>query len=150
MARNIGEEQAADATGRAARDIVDIAAMLSLAKWLTIDPDIETGQFDSTGRELTTSPDLHALHVLCGGIRHRSIITAQRELNDSMLLSSGVFELRASLSLGTVVDQPESQQERGRISPASAGAYARKLSRRGTCLVKSNQSLNIFFSASCF
>jgi hypothetical protein len=30
------------------------------------------GQFDSTGRELATSPDLHALHILCGGIRHRS------------------------------------------------------------------------------
>jgi hypothetical protein len=81
VAGNICEEQATDATRSAARDVVDIAAMLSLAKRLAIDPDIETGQFDSTGRELATSPDLHTLHVLCGGIRHRSIIRAQRELN---------------------------------------------------------------------
>ena len=77
MARNIGEEQAADATGSTTRDVVDIAATLSLAERLAIDPDIKTGQFDSTGSELAASPDLHALHVLCGGIRHGSIIPAE-------------------------------------------------------------------------
>jgi hypothetical protein len=65
VARNIGEEQAADAAGSATRDVVDIAAMLRLAVRLAVDPDIETRQFDSTGCQLAASPDLHALHVLC-------------------------------------------------------------------------------------
>jgi hypothetical protein len=52
-----------------------------LAEWFAIDPDIETGQFDSAGRDLAASPDLHALHMLCGGCRHVSIITAERKLN---------------------------------------------------------------------
>jgi len=80
VAGNICEEQAADATGSAARNVVDIAATLSLAEGLAIDPDIETAQFDSTGRELAASPDLHALHVLCGGIGHGSIIAAEGEM----------------------------------------------------------------------
>lgn len=80
MAGNICEEQAADATGSAARNVVDIAATLSLAEGLAIDPDIETAEFDSTGRELAASPDLHALHVLCGGIGHGSIIAAEGEI----------------------------------------------------------------------
>jgi hypothetical protein len=78
---NIGEEQAADTTGGATRDLVDISATLSLAEWFAVDPDIETGQFDSTGGDLAASPDLHALHMLCGGSRHVSIITAERKLN---------------------------------------------------------------------
>ncbi len=77
VAGNIGEEQAADATGSATRDVVDIAAALGLAERLAIDPDIETGQFDATGGELAASPDLHALHVLCGGVRHGGIINAE-------------------------------------------------------------------------
>ena len=80
VAGNIGEEQAANAAGGATRDVVDVTATLSLAEWLAIDPDIETGQFDSTGRDLTASPDLHALHVLCGRSRHVGIITAEKEL----------------------------------------------------------------------
>jgi len=76
VARNIGEEQAANATGGTTRDVVDIAAALGLAKWLAIDPDIETGQFDPTGRKLAASPDLHTLHVLLRGI-HGSIITGE-------------------------------------------------------------------------
>jgi hypothetical protein len=80
VAGNIGEEQATEATGSATRDVVDIAAALSLAERLAIDPDIETSQFDSTGSELAASPDLHALHVLCGGIRHGFIIPAATEL----------------------------------------------------------------------
>jgi hypothetical protein len=48
VAGNVGKEQAADATGSATRDIVDIAATLSLAEGLAIDPYIKTGQFDST------------------------------------------------------------------------------------------------------
>jgi hypothetical protein len=76
MAGNIGEEQAANATGGTTRDVVDIAAALGPAKRLAIDPDIETSQFDPTGRELAASPDFHALHVLRGGI-HRSIITGE-------------------------------------------------------------------------
>ena len=66
MAGNIGEEQAADAPGSAARDVVDIAAARGLPERLAIDPDIETGQFDSTRCNLATSPHLHALHVLGG------------------------------------------------------------------------------------
>ena len=81
MAGNIGEEQAANAAGSATGDVVHIAAVLSLPERLAIDPHIETSQFDSTARELAASPDLHALHVLCGGIRHVSIITAETELN---------------------------------------------------------------------
>jgi len=42
VARNIGEEQAADAAGSATRDVVDIAATLSLAVRLAVDPDIKT------------------------------------------------------------------------------------------------------------
>ena len=76
MAGNICEKQAADAAGSATGDVVDIAATLSLAIGLAVDPDIETGQFDFTGCELAATLDLHALHVLCRGIRHRSIITA--------------------------------------------------------------------------
>jgi len=77
VAGDICEEQAADATGSATRNVVDIAATLSLAEGLAIDPDIETGQFDSAGRELAASPDLHALHVLCEGIGHGSIIAVE-------------------------------------------------------------------------
>ena len=80
MAGNIGEEQAADAAGSATGNVVDIAAALSLAERLAIDPDIETSQFDSTGSELAASPDLHALHALCRGIRHAVIIPAETEL----------------------------------------------------------------------
>ena len=75
MAGNICEKQAADAAGSATGDVVDIAATLSLAIGLAVDPDIETGQFDFTGCELAATLDLHALHVLCRGIRHGSIIT---------------------------------------------------------------------------
>src|SRR5580704_4294663 len=80
VAGNIGEEQAANATGGATRDVIDVAATLGLAEWLAIDPNIETGQFDSTGRDLTAAPDFHALHVLDGGSGHVSIIAAEREL----------------------------------------------------------------------
>jgi hypothetical protein len=78
VARNIGEKQPADAPRSATGDVVDVTAALGLAKRLAIDPDIETGQFDSTRCELATSPDLHALHVLRRGIRHASIIRADR------------------------------------------------------------------------
>jgi hypothetical protein len=77
VAGNIGEQQAADTPGSAARDIVNIAAALDLAERFAIDPDIETCQFDSTRCNLATSPDLHALHVLRGRVLHASIITAE-------------------------------------------------------------------------
>ena len=79
MAGNICEEQATDATGSATGDVVDIAAALSLAERFAIDPDIETSQFDSTGSDLAASPDLHALHVLCRGIRHGIIIPVETD-----------------------------------------------------------------------
>ena len=77
MAGNIGEQQAADAAGSATGNVVDVATALSMFEGLAVDPHIETGQLDSTGRQLAASPDLHALHVLRGGIRHGSIITAE-------------------------------------------------------------------------
>jgi hypothetical protein len=43
VAGNICEEQAADAAGSATGDILDIAATLSVAIRLAVDPDIETG-----------------------------------------------------------------------------------------------------------
>ena len=43
MAGNIGEEQAADAPGSAARDVVDIAAALGLPERLAINPHFEPG-----------------------------------------------------------------------------------------------------------
>ena len=70
MTGNIGEEQAANAAGGASGNIVDVAAELRLAERFAIDPNIEAGQFYSTGGDLATSPDLHALHMLCGGSRH--------------------------------------------------------------------------------
>jgi len=81
VARNIGEEQAADAAGSATGNVVDIAATLGLAERLAVDPDIETTQFDATGGKLAAAPDLHALHVLRRRLHHIGIITVERELN---------------------------------------------------------------------
>ena len=81
VARNIGEEQAADAAGSATGNVVDIAATLGLAERLAVDPDIETTQFDTAGGKLAAAPDLHALHVLRRRIHHIGIITVERELN---------------------------------------------------------------------
>jgi hypothetical protein len=97
VAGNICEDQAADATGSATRNVLDIAATLSLAEGLAIHPDIETGQFDSAERELPASPDLHALHVLCEGIGHGSIIAAEGEI--SLALASRVSRSHASKRL---------------------------------------------------
>jgi hypothetical protein len=81
MPGNIGEQQPADASGSATGNVVDIATALGMFEGLAVDPHIEAGQFDSTGRQLAASPDLHALHVLRGGIRHGSIITAESARN---------------------------------------------------------------------
>src|SRR5450755_2531631 len=85
MAGNIGEQQATDATGSATGNVVDVATTLGMFEWLAVDPHIETGQLDSAGRQLAASPDLHALHVLRGGIRHGSIITAESARNRFVL-----------------------------------------------------------------
>jgi hypothetical protein len=81
VTRNIREEQPADATGRATRDVVDVAAVLGLAEGFAINPNIETSQFNATGEDLASTPNLHALHMLCGRIGHAGIITARRNLN---------------------------------------------------------------------
>ena len=98
VAGNIGEEQTANAARGATRDVVDVAATLSLTEWFAIDPDIQTRQFDSTGRDLTASPNLHALHVLCGGSRHVGIITAEK-LTDLIL-----WFFRAAFQIAFVPD----------------------------------------------
>src|SRR5580704_1756393 len=81
VAGNIGEEQAANATGGATRNVVDVATTLGFAEWFAIDPNIETGEFDATRCDLAASPDLHALHVLSGGSRHIGSITAEKALS---------------------------------------------------------------------
>ena len=58
-----------------------IPAPLRLAEWLAVNPHIQPAQFDAARRKLAAAPDLHALHVLRGGIRHRIIITVERKLN---------------------------------------------------------------------
>ena len=60
-------------------NIVDIPATLGRAERLAVDPDIETTQFDAAGGKLAATPDLHALHVLRGRIRHESIITVGKK-----------------------------------------------------------------------
>jgi D-arabinose 1-dehydrogenase-like Zn-dependent alcohol dehydrogenase len=52
VTRDIDEEQAADATGSATGEVVDIAAALGLAERLALNPDIETARFDSIRRDL--------------------------------------------------------------------------------------------------
>jgi len=79
VAGYVGEKQTADAARGATGNVVDIAATLGLAERLAVDPDIETTQFDAAGGKLAAAPDLHALHVLRGRIRHGSIITVGRE-----------------------------------------------------------------------
>ena len=74
VAGYVGEKQPADAARGATGNVVDIAAALGLAERLAVDPDIETTQFDAAGGKLAAAPDLHALHVLRGRIRHGSII----------------------------------------------------------------------------
>src|SRR5450432_2614611 len=86
MPGNIGEQQPANATGSATGNVVDVATTLGMFKRLAVYPHIETGQFDSTGRQLAASPYLHALHVLRGRIRHGSIITARAHGTDSSRL----------------------------------------------------------------
>ena len=79
--RNISEEQAAYATRGATGDVVDIATALGLAEKVAVNPDIETGQFDSAGGDLASAPNLHALHMLCRGSGHAGIIAAGRIWN---------------------------------------------------------------------
>src|SRR6267143_3594673 len=81
MAGNVGEQQAADTPGSATREVIDISAARGLAEWFAVDPHVESRKFDTPGGELATSPDLHAPHLLRGGIRHGAIITVESEFN---------------------------------------------------------------------
>ena len=83
---NVGEEHAADAAGGAARNVVDIPAARGLAVRLAVHPQIEAAQLHSAGGKLAAAPNLHALHVLHGRIRHGGIITVDKELNRFDLL----------------------------------------------------------------
>ena len=71
---NIGEEQPADAAGRATGNVVDVAATLGLAERLAVNPDVEAGEFDSAGGDLAAAPDFHALHVLYRRSAHLPLV----------------------------------------------------------------------------
>ncbi len=71
VARNVGQQQTADAAGGAAGGIVNIAAGMCLAVWLAINPSVEAAEFHAARRELASTPDFHALHVLRRLVGHR-------------------------------------------------------------------------------
>ena len=74
VAGNVGEQDAADAAGGAARNVVDVAAALRFAIGLAVNPHVEAAQFDAVRGELAAAPNFHAGHVLRGRIGHMHII----------------------------------------------------------------------------
>ena len=95
----VGEKQTADAARGATGNVIDISAALGLPERLAVDPDIETTQFDAAGGKLAAAPDLHALHVPRGRLRHGSIITVGRE-------SSRIFGYSSPVRMSTQFPEP--------------------------------------------
>src|ERR1700674_1648861 len=76
-----GVTPAGEKPGTETRRVVDISPALRLAERLAVHPHVESRQFDTAGGELAASPDLHALHLLLGRIRHGAIITVDSEFH---------------------------------------------------------------------
>ncbi len=91
---NVGQQQAGDASGSATRGVVNVSAALRFAKGLAVHPNAQPAHFNVARGQLASTPDFHALHVLCGRLGHDCIIAGH-----GLAIGSGMDHLlRRSLA----------------------------------------------------
>ena len=70
VARDVGQQQAGDASGGATGSVVNVAAALRFSVRLAENRGIESTERHAARSELAATPDFHALHVLFRVVTH--------------------------------------------------------------------------------
>src|SRR5438445_6472404 len=74
MSGDVRQQETADSAGGAAGRVVNIAARLRLPIGLARNPHLEPSECNAAGGHLASTPDFHALHLLCRLFAHRAIV----------------------------------------------------------------------------